>query len=363
MSDLTAKFAALETQLADQETAANTDRDLTNTKLQAVFDELDLILVNNAANARAILAAIAQNSPCATCPTPPIVIPPIGTTPLPVNAEACQRSQAFVSFMAQVFTVLDLASAVGIAFSPSLVTDAFNQVIAGIGGSDSPNAISFPEAVQLVGDLVSYIATNLLVGHTLSGLFAPIANDIRDALYSAGDADAARGAYQAIIASSGLGTYEAPVLNDAAYSDAFTYFFDPDSTPDLTGFSGSACTLPSGTCFTFDLVDSVSSPGGSHPQSVIEEFGPFVLFATVSTSDVDQTFTPPCFFDGNPADWTLEILIGHGSMSYRAGDHTSHGTFNNTTVWGVDGVAHVLPSAGNFLIYGDTGGRVRVCSP
>lgn len=248
MTTLTEKFDALETQLAAQAATTNAYIDTVETKLQALFDTLDIMLVNNAANTKALIAAIGQNSPCAPCPTPPLSIPPVGTITLPVDEEGCKRSQAFLNFMQEVFTVLDLASSVGVGFNPSLITDAFNQVIASIGGGDSPDAISFPEAVQLVGDMVSYVATNILVGDTLVGLFSPLYVSLRNALYSAGSASAAKSAYDAIIDASSMDGYRKAVLKDAAYGAAYTYFFDPASDPDLSGLSGTVCSFVGDGC-------------------------------------------------------------------------------------------------------------------
>lgn len=244
MSDLSAKFTTLETQLASQATAIQALVDGVEAALDLINAQLDTQTINNAANTRALLAAIGQNSPCMPCPTPPILIPPIGTTPLPIDEDACKRAQAFIAFMNEVFTVLDLASAVGIGFNPAVITDAINQVIAGLSGGDSPDPISFPEAVQLVGDLVSYIATNLLVGDTLLGLFTPLYSDLKAQLYLSGDAAAAQSAYNAVVDATEMDGYRKAVLKDAAYGAAYTYFFDPASDPDLTGFSGDNCLSP-----------------------------------------------------------------------------------------------------------------------
>jgi len=262
MTTLTEKFTTFEEQVAAQAATMGAYVDTVEGKLQAVLDLLDVMNANNAANARAILAAISQNSPCMPCPTPPIVIPPVGTTPLPVNTEACQRAQAFLNFMVEVFTVLDVASSVGIGFNPALITDAIDQVIATLGAADQPDPISFPEAVQLVGDLVSYIASNLLVGNTLVGLFMPLYSDLRDALASAGSADEAKVQYDAIVALAGLGAFEEPVIRDAAYSAAYTYFFDPASTPNLTGISGDVCAGISG-CETQASAGTSINGGGT----------------------------------------------------------------------------------------------------
>lgn len=259
MSDLTAKFTTLEGQLSDEHTETQASLDAINSRLDEFSTTLDTLLANNATNTRYLLAAIGQNSPCAACPTPPILIPPPGETTIPINTEACKRAQAFLAFMQDVFTVLDLASSVGIGFNPSLITDAFNQVISSFGGSDSPNVISFPEAVQLVGDLVNYVALNLTRGATLIASFAPMYFDLRSALYTAGTPGAAKSAYRGVIAGSGIDSDIKAVLSDAAYNDVFSYFFDPASSPDLTGFSGSVCapvTHDITACTDFD-----ASPG------------------------------------------------------------------------------------------------------
>lgn len=297
MTTLTEKFTALEAQLATEAAEADTDRNVTNVKLQAILDQLDLIIVNNAANARAILAAISQNSPCMPCPTPPIVIPPIGTTPLPVNTEACQRAQAFLNFMTGAFTVLDVASSVGIGFNPALITDAFNQVIATLGGVDQPDAISFPEAVQLVGDLVSYIATNLLVGNTLVGEFTPLYGSLRDALANAGSADAAKVAYDAIVSASSSTGEEKAVMIDAAYGAAYTYFFDPASEPNLTGTDPDACGIT--TC---EVQSSVpTSIDGSALIEIVAWTAPF----NASSTSGGNSSTQLSWCTDNLNGWTI----------------------------------------------------------
>jgi len=195
MGNLTTKFAGLEAQLETQHLEVIDNLEAILNRLDAVNVALDIITNNNATNTKLILAAIGQNSPCAPCPTPPIVIPPVDATPHPIDADKCKRVQAFLHTMAEVFTVLDVASSVGIGFNPSLITDAFNQVIATLGNGDETPVISFPEAVQLVGDLVSYVATNILVGGTLNGYFSPLVFDLQDALYSSSTPADAQSAY------------------------------------------------------------------------------------------------------------------------------------------------------------------------
>lgn len=296
MSDLTAKFTALEEQVATEHAEAQTTREAINTRLDEFSITLDTLLENNAYNTRLLLSAIGQNSPCAVCPTPPIVIPPFGATTLPVDTEACQRAQAFLNFMEGAFTVLDIASAVGIGFNPSLITDAFNQVIASLGGGDSPNPPSFPESVQLVGDLINYIALNLLRGSTLVGSFAPLYFDLRDALYLAGSPSAAKGQYTSVINSSSLDSDIKTVLIDAAYNDALSYFFDPTSDPDLTGIDGEACA---GDIFDIvgctDFLTTAVSRGGHNYWSL-----PF-----------PPSYGPdPQFIAGDFFGWTIEVVGG-----------------------------------------------------
>lgn len=313
MSDLSEKFAELEATITALSETTDSYIDTTEAKLQAIFDELDLILVNNAANTRALLAAIGQNSPCAPCPTPPIVIPPIGTTPLAVNEEACKRAQAFLNFMDQVFTVLDLASSVGIGFNPALITDAVNQVIASLTGADSPDPISFPEAVQLVGDLVSYIATNLLVGHTLVGQFTPLYADLRDALATAGSAGAAKDQYDSIVSGSSLSSEEQAVIIDAAYGAAYTYFFDPDSLPDLAGLDGTLCGFVD--CTTLSSASSNISGTVIHALVWTSPFTAVADDGSGTTSDHNNWTTDDIDFYTVTPTHTVRFFYGGGGHS------------------------------------------------
>lgn len=296
MSDLTAKFTALEEQLTSEHTEEQAVLDAMSARLDEFSTTLDTLLANNAVNTRMLLAAIGQNSPCMPCPTPPLVIPPTGVGVLPIDPEACQRAQAFMNFMAQAFTVLDLASSVGIGFTPSLVTDAFTQVIASLTGGDSPNVISFPEAVQLVGDLINYVVLNLLRGATLSASFTSLYDDIRDAVYFAGTPAAAQSAYAIVIAASGLDSDIKTVLTDAAYNDIFSYFFDSASDPDLTGIDGSVCSgsLGSITACT-DFATTIVARGGHnyHALIIAPAYGP------------DSQFTAL-----NETGWTWQVVAG-----------------------------------------------------
>lgn len=348
MTTLTEKFSALEAELAILSETTNGYIDTTETKLQAIFDQLDLILVNNAANARALLAAIGQNSPCMPCPTPPIVIPPIGTTPLPINSAACQRSQAFLQFMNGVFTVLDVASSVGIGFNPALITDAFNQVIATLTGVDEPDPISFPEAVQLVGDLVSYIATNLLVGHTLTGIFAPLQPDLRLALFGAGSADEAKAQYDAIVSASDLSTYEKAVLIDAAYGAAYTYFFDPASEPNLAGFDGGACF--GSACFVFESVTTL--------------LGGTTSVAAVEWSSIFDPVNDVNGFTSDHMTWATVDMVG---WKVKPDNQVTIRTFDGDTGTGINpNTVYTIPGATTFVAIhrGDTTPfTVQVCPP
>lgn len=257
MGNMTDKFTTLEEQLASQHTDVMEALGLIEDKLDLANSSLDLIINNNALNTRLIIAAIGQGCYCEPGSTPPIVTPPTDPTTRPVNQDKCKRVQAFLHTMQEVFTVLDITSAVGVGFTPNLIIDAFNQVIAELGNTDETGLISFPEAVQLAGALINYTLSNVFVGGTLSGYFAPLVLDLRDAMYSPTTPAATQAAYNGVIAGSSVPSAAQSVIIDAAYNALWSYYFDPDSTPNLTGYDGMACA--GAECITMTSVaDSLS---------------------------------------------------------------------------------------------------------
>lgn len=302
MSDLSAKFTALEEQLASQATTINGYVDTVEAKLQAIFDELDTVIVNNAANTKALLQALGANSPCATCPTPSLTVPVTDPTTRAVNFDKCKRTQAFLHAMAEIMTVLDTMSAFSIPFSPSLISDAISQVITALENGDTTPLPSFPESVQLVGDGINYIAGNFTVGGTLSSYFSSVLLDLRDAIFPAPNAASDQEAYKTVINASGLPSYVKPLINDAAYNELWSYYFDPASMPNLTGYDGFVC---SGTdCFEGTSHTSVTT-GSSGPLSVMILGEPFTTtdFGGFSTWSENAVCTDP--LNG----WTVQTTV------------------------------------------------------
>lgn len=250
MTTLTEKFTALEEQVATQDAAMQVDLNAIREALGLLNDQIDTLNINGAANTRAILLAIGQNSPCSPCPTPPIIIPVTDPTEQPIDTDKCKRVQAFLHAMQEVFTVLDVASSVGIGFNPTVIVDAWNQVITALANGDETPVISFPEAVQLGGSLINYAAYNFLVGGTLSASFATLIPELKDAIYSAASPSAGQSIYNDLIDASELHSTVKAVLKDAAYNALWSYYFDPATDPNLTGYGGTECT-PAG-CFEFD---------------------------------------------------------------------------------------------------------------
>jgi len=355
MSDLTDKFTTLESQLSAQHTETQSSIADLQTALDFLGTSLDIIIANNATNTRMLLAAIGQNSPCMPCPTPAIVIPPTGSTGLPVDEDACKRAQAFLNFMEAAFTVLDIASAVGIGFNPSLITDAFNQVIASLSGGDSPNAISFPEGVQLVGDMINYVALNLLRGATLVDSFAPLYFDLRDAMYIAGSGSAAQSAYVAVVNGSALDSDIKEVIKHAAYNDLFTYFFDPTSSPDLTGIDGSVCA--GGLNDITSCTDFVATPAtsGGHSFYIVQLPPSYSIF--------------PLGIAGDYYGWSFQIIASAGGAAMSLYYWDTSDVIHFWDVQGVGADPMILTDHSNAIILQsdqDAGAiefTVRICPP
>jgi len=341
MGNLTEKFETLEALLETQHSEVVDNLEAILNRLDAVNVALDIITNNNATNTKLILAAIGQNSPCAPCPTPPLVIPPTSPTPHPIDEDKCKRTQAFLHTMQEVFTVLDVASSVGVGFNPTLITDAFTQVIATLGNGDETPLISFPEAVQLVGDLVSYVATNILVGGTLNGYFSPLIFDLQDALYSSSTPEDAQNAYNGVIDGAGLPAYVGPVLKSAAYNSLYNYYFDPSTDPNLTGYDGDVCSFVG--CITLPALDTTISCGGAAVLVLWD--GPF----TPAFDDGSGcTSADPAWTTTNMIGWTItptqdvRFFFG-GGTTHDIGANDSYTVPSATTHAAVVSLGHVAP--------------------
>lgn len=241
MSDLTAKFSTLESQLADQSAATATALLGIQAALDFINTQLDTQTINNAANTRYLLSALGTLNPCTDCDNTSLVVPPTDTEGVELNEDLCKRVQAFIHAMESVYTVLDTMSAFGVGFSTTILQNAFQEVITALENGDETPLPSFPEMVQLVGDGVSYIASNLFVGHTLVGLFAPLVLELVKPMFLAGNAAGAQSVFNNVMDESGYGTFEVPILKHAAYNSLYSYYFDPASAPNLAGYDGTVC--------------------------------------------------------------------------------------------------------------------------
>jgi len=250
MSNLTDKFTAFEEQTATEAAAVQVDLNAIREQLDLLNTQIDILSVNAAANTRAILAALSMNSPCAPCPTPSLDVPPVDDTTNPIDEDKCKRVQAFLHAMQEVYTVMDTISAFGVPFSPTLISDAIGQVITSLANGDETPLPSFPEAVQLVGDGINYVAGGFLVADTLVGYFTPLILDMRDAIFTSSSPIAAKAAFDGTIDGSEIPGYAKPLMKDLAYNALVSYYFDPSSDPNLTGYSGTVCAL--GSCLTIN---------------------------------------------------------------------------------------------------------------
>jgi hypothetical protein len=165
--------------------------------------------------------------------------------------------------MQEIFVTLDFASAFSIGLNFSLIKNSLDEVVTSIeSGSDLP-VISYPEAIQLIGDMVNYVAGNLLVGSSLSAYFSSVLLALRSGMSLSTSPGDMKSSYDGVIDDSSLPSYVKPVLKNAAYGALYTYYFDPDSTPNLTGYDGTLCggaLIDITSCHNFTSVPFFSTP-------------------------------------------------------------------------------------------------------
>jgi hypothetical protein len=312
--NLTAKFTALEAQLSSEHTAVMDALSELSAQIGAVATNTDLALVNGAVNTRALLQALGANSPCG-CSTPPtLLVPPIGTTPIGIGSDQCKRIQAFLHTVQEIVTTLDAVSSFSISLDFTLLNNSINEVVTSIESGSGLPVISFPEGVQLVGDTITYVADNLLVGGSLSAYFASVLLDLRSGMALGTSADSMQSLYNGVIDASALPSYVKPVIRDAAYCSLYSFYFDPGTTPALGGYDGSACggTLHGITSCQIFTSTSIALDGATFQY----------LDLPVATS------TPVWGIEGDFFGWTLEILEQVGAHNTRFFGVDSDGTLH-----------------------------------
>lgn len=304
MSDLSAKFTALEEQLATQAATMGGYVDTVEVKLQAIFDELDLILVNNAANTKYLLAALGQTGACFPCPTPSITVPPIGTIPTSANSERCQRSQGIIATIHNILAAMDTLQSFNVIGTFNVLNDTISEVISGIVAGDTVPLPSFPETVNIVGDYISYAGERLFSGVGLIDQFSPLEASLLSAIAPQSTAEASRAQYESVIDASVASNGAKLLFKAVAYTALWSYYFDPDTTPDVSGFDGGAC----GFVECQDYTSTAVTLGGGGGYTAIVWLAPL--------TGTDHTAA------GYPSDsnvWCLDNLLGYSITVHGAG--------------------------------------------
>jgi hypothetical protein len=324
MSDLTAKFASFEEQVATEHTALMDAIADLQASIDLVASNTDLALENNAANTKALLQALGQTGGCFPCPTPSIDVPGITTDPTPVDDDHCQRSQWIITTIQTILSKFDTLQSFNVPGTFSVLNDAISQITSALGSGDTVPLPSFPETVNIVGDYISYAGERAFSGVSLSTQFAPLYGPLVTATAIAGSASDAQAAYAAVIDASDASNGAKLLFKAIAFAALWSYAFDPASTPDLSPFDGGACgvELPSITaCTNF----------GGAPIEVSAGTTLYALIIPPSHAD------GPTAIGGNYAGWSFEVLSnepGHDIQVYYWDlSHTLHlaTSFNSTS--------------------------------
>lgn len=241
MTTLTDKFTELEEQLAGQEATIAAYIDTVETKLQSMLDMLDIINVNAAANTKYLLAALSQTGACFPCPSPPMIVPPIGTTEGSINSDRCKRAQAIIAVIHALLENMDTMQSFNVIGTYNVIAGAITDYIGTIAAGDTVPLPSAPEAINIVGDYVSYAGERIFSGLGLVEQFAPLESDLILAIYNTTTPGAAQDAYNAVIDGSTVTNGASLLFKAIAYTALWSYYFDPDSEPDLSAYSGTLC--------------------------------------------------------------------------------------------------------------------------
>lgn len=330
MSDLTAKFGALEAQLADQQSALLAALSAAQSALDFINTQLDTQTINNATNTRALLAAMGQTGACFPCPTPSIIVPPVDTVVNPANEDRCKRAQAFVATIHNILAAMDTMQSFNVIGTFNVLNDAISEVIAAVAAGDTVPLPSFPETVNIVGDYVSYAGERIFSGVGLIEQFSPLESALISALASTSTTESAQSAYNAVFDASSVSLAGKLLFKAVAYSALYNYFFDPATLPDLSSYSGTACTLLG--CVTQSSVNTTLPPRGG-TKELANVIGPVIGFSAADT--ITFTGFPPYIWDadviwvGDAFGWTFNWQSG-GPFDIDAVDSSNVSVFHTT---------------------------------
>jgi len=255
MSDLTAKFTALEDQLAAQSATMEGYVDTVEAKLQAIANTLDLLNNNGSANTKYLLAALGALDPCKTCPQPSLEVPPVSDIFTPPVDDKCSRVQALLHAIQAIAAKFDILNNFGVAFNPTALTTAFNEIIDGLSEPSTVPLPSWTEMTNMASWALAYAGANVLVGTSLSSYLSPLIFDLRDAMYAGGSPEDSKEAYDSVLLASSVPYGANQLLRAIGYNELFSYYLDPANDIDTSAYPGDACAAPVG-CVT--LVEDYS---------------------------------------------------------------------------------------------------------
>jgi len=348
MSDLTAKFNALEIQLEAADAAMQVDLNAIRAQLELVNTQLDTQTINNAANTLAIINALNASAACNPCPVPPIMGSPPVTTPGSINANWCQRVQAFLAVIDLFADYADSLGTLSNAFTPGFVTGIIEEIRTTTGDSGIP-VPGWIDTIQIAADGVNFIVNRALLGGSLHASFDPIKDDLRAALFATSSASAAKSAYDAgIDLAPGLAASQ-PLLKGLGFSDLMNHFFDPASSPVVGSYNGSLCG--SFSCYTLDETQYLTQSTETGPK-VIPDWTVYGL--TITTNSGHDN---PIWIAGNYRGWTWEIT-NNTSVVYHTDVFGFEDGFELTGTW-----PNTIAETNQITFVSDNPFAIEFCAP
>jgi len=396
MTDLEAKFTAVETQLAGQHTeimaalasigaalgappttpTATMDDLLeaiqmtnsilttmlttSNSHLLAIFNTLDTMNNNASLNSQRILNTLLQTScPCDT--TVPLLPPPLGTTPISAESLAhCQRVQYFIDLFAG--WAIDVGRYVGEmgSISSFQIDNLLAIHVGDVGITTGQIADPMPTAVRdnIVGQITSAVSASGAESVN-TGLFMAMTNPdnldgMRQALYGEDNADAGRAALDDMLDSLvGMEDPYTSMIRTMFYSAWLNDIYGDVPIVDASAYDGTLCDPdPEETgCHTYPYVFSPSNYA-------------YIIFGTELHPGTDEMWMV-----GDYQGYTFTILSQSAWAEIAVVGQDSTNPFLEFGILHNTGDSIVIPVATTLLRftsrYNNTveSGTVEVCAP
>lgn len=304
LEDISGQLATISTDIAAIKTANDTFYSALADSFALLNTNIETILNNNSANTQALISAIYSTS-CA-CPVPSAVLPlPIDVTPTSLEDEAkCRRIQFYLSVFGNWLTkIANYGSAAGFITGDTLgallglaVAEAgIVATGAEVGAAAGPPGLVVGAVIGLISGAIFTLGGSVLIDYANQFNDPVLRNDMVMAMFAATNADEGYTAFKTTLLAN-MSTIPAEIIYTLWWTAWSNDVYSGSPVVDDSAFDGSICAPPLEGCFTLstELVTANIGTGDETTVGAIvwpDEFSPTNIAPNSGRTWSEATFT------------------------------------------------------------------------